>query len=219
MQYKAVLFDLDGTLANTIADLAAALNFALRQSGLPELGTEHVKQLVGSGWNNLILGALGDKGDDPALVKEVGAAFIQYYDAHFMDETVLYPGILPLLDRLEAAGMKLGVVTNKRRYMAVLVLRKLFGRDRIATVLGPEEGVPTKPDPHMPLAAMKELGVHPEETLFVGDSGVDMLTAANCGAVGVGVLWGFRDERELREAGASHIIAKPEELLALLALS
>ena len=218
MRYQAVLFDLDGTLADTLYDLTDALGAALLLHGLEAYDAQRVKMLVGTGWENLIRGALREKAGDQKLAKSVGEAFKAHYDAHFMDKTAAYEGIPALLDALRANGVGLGVVTNKRRYMARLVLERLFG-DKIRVVYGPGDGVPGKPDPCMPRLAMRDLHAPPERTLFVGDSAVDILTAKAAGTASAGVLWGFRGEAELKSAGADHIVGEPAELLEIVGIT
>lgn len=216
-QYKAVIFDLDGTLANTIDDLGNSMNFALEGQGIKPYSTDDYKRLVGMGWENLVKDALGDKASDEKTFSDVRAAFEEHHNIHYMDNTVAYDGICELIDQLIENNIAIGIVTNKRQYLAEKVSEKLFG-DKIKVIYGPNSKNPTKPDPFMLVAAMKELNVLPSETIFVGDTSVDIETSKAAKTLSVGVLWGFRTENELLTAGADHIISHPLELLKIISL-
>ena len=210
---KALLFDLDGTLVNSLFDLGFSTNFALRKMGYPTHETEKFKYFVGDGMPKLIERALPENKRDSETVKTTLEIFMAHYREHFVDKTVAYDGIVGLLDNL--SGYKTAVISNKVQEMATVVTEKLLG-DRFNIVCGKREGYPTKPDPTLTLEIINELGVKPEECLFIGDSGMDMAVAKNAGCVAVGVLWGFRDEDELRRNGADYIVSKPDEILGLL---
>lgn len=210
----AVIFDLDGTLLNTLDDLAAAVNFGLRTCGYPERTTDEVRRFVGNGVVKLM---------ERAAPKEISdedwqicfAQFRTYYLEHMTDRTEPYAGVLPLLDTLHARGMKTAVVSNKL-HRGVVGLCKTFFGDRLDCCFGVNEESERKPAPLTTLRAMKVLGVPAEETLYVGDSEVDVQTAKNAGLRCVGVTWGFRDRAELEHAGAWRIVDKPEELAAFV---
>lgn len=207
---KAVLFDLDGTLVNSLDDLADSVNFALAQMGYPTHETEKYKYFVGNGMKKLIKRATDDNADR----QRVYEIFMERYRTHSLQKTAPYEDIHKLLSALADRGIKTAVVTNKAEKNAREISMHFFGG--ALSVYGQREGVPTKPDPTLTLIAIKELGVEPYECLFVGDSGMDMAVGVNSGAVPVGVTWGFRKREELLENGAKHIIDKPLELLELI---
>lgn len=207
---KAVLFDLDGTLINSLDDLADSVNYALAELGYPTHETEKYKYFVGNGMKNLIKRATPE-GADRQKVYEL---FMDRYHSHSLEKTAPYDDIITLLSALRDRGIKAAVVTNKAEANARAISAHFFGSSLL--VFGQREGIPTKPDPTLTLIAMKELGVKPQECLFVGDSGMDMAVGVNSGAKPVGVTWGFRKREELLENGAKHLIDKPLELLELI---
>lgn len=225
-----LIFDLDGTLIDSLADLAAATNYTLAHYGLPARTLSEVRQMVGNGVRQLLLRAVHeplspDGGTtwrehpvcslpDGTLHPEFEAmlqTFRAYYDAHCKDATRPYDGIAPLLERLAAEGVKLAVVSNKPQG-AVEILRQDYFRQWIKVAVGEREGLPRKPDPALLRVAMEELGSSAARTLYVGDSDVDIQTAANAGLPCISVLWGFRDEAFLRANGATHFAAKPGDI-------
>lgn len=212
---KAVLFDLDGTLANSLKDLADAVNYALAVDNYPLHEVEEFKMFVGDGIAKMIERALPDGYKDAETVAAVQKNFLKYYSVHYADNTASYDGVDELLCELKAMGIIIAVVTNKAQEMADLVVKKLYG-DTFERVFGKREGVPAKPDPTLALIAMEELGVKPCECVFLGDSGMDVLTAVNSGALPVGELWGFRGREELLENGAKYIIETPKELIDII---
>ncbi len=212
---KAVLFDLDGTLTNTLDDLATSTNFALKRYGYPTHETVKFRYFVGDGALKMIERALPEEARSQENLLRLREAFLEHYSVHSQDKTAPYEGVVELVDELRGRGISVGVVTNKPDVAAQQIVATLFG-DRFDAVLGQRDGTPTKPAPDMPRKVMSEMGVSPDECLFVGDSGVDILTGAGCGAYPVGVLWGFRDEKELRENGAEEIISHPCELLGVI---
>ena len=212
---KAVLFDLDGTLCNSLGDIAAAANYALSKQGYATHETDAFNYFVGDGIAKMLERALpeGHKTEDD--VKKTNEIFAPYYKEHSSDLTVKYDGITELLGELKKRGFKIAVCTNKAEPMAKIVVESLYG-DVFDEIFGQRQGIPTKPDPTLAKLLMKELGVEPEECVFLGDSGVDVKTAVNSGAVAVGELWGYREIEELNENGAEFIIEKPLELLNLI---
>lgn len=212
---KAVIFDLDGTIADTLQDLAFGANYVLEQNGYETHETEKYKIFVGNGIPKLIERILPQDARTDRNLKDIKKQFIEYYGAHYCDKTKPYEGVVDMLVQLKEKGIKFAVVTNKAQAMADAVVNKLFG-DGFCTVYGQREDMPTKPDPTLTHLAMQELGAKPDECLFVGDSNVDIITALNSGAYPVGVLWGFRSEEELKAAGAKAIISHPAQLLELL---
>ena len=210
---KAVLFDLDGTLVNSLSDLAASTNFALTKFGFPTHETENFKIFVGDGMAKLIERALPEDKRDMETINTTLDIFMEHYRAHYVDETVPYDGILELLDKL--TGVKKAVISNKADEMAIHLTRKLLG-ERFDIVCGKREGYPTKPDPTLTLEIIEKLGVAPNECIFVGDSGMDMAVAKNSGCIALGVIWGFRSEEELLLNGADYIAKKPAEILQII---
>ena len=210
---KAVLFDLDGTLVNSLSDLAASTNFALTKFGFPTHETKKYKYFVGDGMAKLIERALPEDKRDMETINTTLDIFMEHYRAHYVDETVPYDGILELLDKL--TGVKKAVISNKADEMVIPLTKKLLG-DRFDIVCGKREGYPTKPDPTLTLEIIEKLGVASNECIFVGDSGMDMAVAKNSGCVALGVLWGFRSEEELLLNGADYIAKKPAEILEII---
>ncbi len=212
---KAVLFDLDGTLVNSLSDLAASSNYALSQFGYPIHTEESYKYFVGDGMLKLIERILPPENRDSKTIQEVFKRFWSHYSEHYTDCTVPYNGIIPLISELKSRGLKIAVISNKAEEMAIAVVDKLFGKVFDA-VYGKRDGYPAKPDPALTLELIKELGVAPEECLLVGDSGMDAATAVNVGCTGVGVLWGFRTREELSLNGATYIVGNPNDIIGLL---
>lgn len=212
---KAVLFDLDGTLADSLIDLADGVNRAIASKGFPSHEVEAFKYFVGDGIPKMIERALPEANRDADTVNEIKDIFLPYYAIHYADNTYAYEGMPELVNVLKTQGFIVAVVTNKEQHMANEVVTSLYG-DVFDLVFGKRDGIPAKPDPTAALMAMEELGVKPEECVFIGDSGMDVATAVNSGAVPVGELWGFRKEDELLENGAKYIISKPHELLDVI---
>lgn len=212
---KAVLFDLDGTLVNSLDDLANACNYALRCNNFPVHETEAYKYFVGNGIPKLIERILPENSRDAEIKARVSEKFYEHYSLHYADNTVVYRGLHELVDAIKKLGIKVAVVTNKADGPAKEVVNKVMP-NTFDLVYGQREGIPTKPDPTLTLMAMKELGVKPDECIFIGDSGMDVATAVNSGAVPVGVLWGFRKADELEQNGARYLIDVPEKLLDII---
>lgn len=213
---KAVLFDLDGTLINSLEDLATSANYALERFGFPVYSnTEDFKYFIGDGMYKLIERVLPENKREDGTIKEVLAVFMEHYGEHYLDKTYAYSGVLELVNGLKAKGIKVAVVSNKAEHMALAVTKKTFG-DIFDIICGKREGYPAKPDPALTLEVIKELNVTPNECLFIGDSGMDMKVAVNAGCIGVGVTWGFRERQELLLNGAKFIVNKPEEILSIL---
>ena len=214
MNIKAVIWDLDGTLLNTLDDLAASVNAALAMNGMPLRSTEEVRAFVGNGIRNLMMRAVPDGEANPAFDKAL-ADFTCHYGAHSRDRTRPYDGILEMLDKLSAAGVKHAIVSNKIDFAVKALSRAYFG-ERMCAAIGDDPSRARKPAPDSVFAAMREMGVTAQETVYVGDSDVDVLTARNAGVPCVAVLWGFRDEACLRAAGAEKLARTPEELREII---
>ena len=205
--YRYVIFDLDGTLLNTLEDLAAAGEYVCAQNGWPAHTLDEYRYFVGNGIPKLCERFSPADQRSPERLAQTLEQFTRYYDAHKEDATAPYPGIEDLLDALQAADVVFGVLTNKAHPLAKGVLEHYFP-DRFAFVQGAKPGVPVKPDPAGLRQLMAAMGADPASTLFVGD----IRTAKNGGLAGCGVLWGFRTEEELRGEGADHIAANPAAL-------
>ena len=210
----ALLLDLDGTLVDSLGDIAASVNAVLSARRLPEHSVDDYRRMIGDGIGTLVARAMGP--DSGAPFDEVLAEVRAHYDAHMLDQTAPFPGIDEALAELGRRRIPLAVVTNKPHAKAQRMVEHLFSTVGFGAVLGDREGVPCKPDPASALEAARVLGVAPSRCAFVGDSDVDMKTARAAGMRAVGVAWGFRDVDELREAGADHIISDARELLSLV---
>ncbi len=211
---KACIFDLDGTLLNTLADLADALNYALNRSGFPKRTLEEVRNFVGNGVYTLVERAL-PSGTDAKHRQTCLSDFKSYYELHKQDKTCLYDGIYDLVASLKAKGIRIAIVSNKFD-KAVKELAKYYFSDMIDVAIGESPQIRKKPAPDTVFMALDMLGVTKEETLYIGDSDTDVLTAKNAGVPFVGVTWGFRDEALLRQCGADTLIHKPSDLLRFL---
>lgn len=217
MNFKAVVFDMDGTLLDTLADLGEAMNRVLAQHGLPVHPLDAYRFHVGSGARQLVARALpAHLRADEALSARCLQDFLREYEAGWKVRTGLYAGVPELLDALVARGIPMAVLTNKPQAFAELCMRQFLSRWDFSLTLGQMPGVPVKPDPAGPSQVISHLGVLPEEILYLGDTDVDMQTAVNAGMFPVGVLWGFRGEDELRAAGAAALIQHPMELMPYL---
>ena len=213
VQYKTYVFDLDGTLLDTLDDLAASVNYALRQHGMPEHSIDDVRRFVGNGVRKLMERAIPDGASNP-LFEETFATFRQHYMAHSLDTTRPYEGIPEALAALKARGCRLAVVSNKMMAATQTLCRHFFS-DTIEVAIGEDEaaGIRKKPAPDTVMAALKTLGVGKEGAVYVGDSDVDILTARNSGLPCISVLWGFRSRDFLQQNGAETFISAPSELL------
>ncbi len=212
---KLVIFDLDGTLLNTIADLAEATNRALAHYGFPTHETEAYRFFVGNGINKLFERSLPEAHRSAEDVAAIRSRFLPYYDAHNADLSTPYPGIPKVLSALQEQGILLAVASNKYQSATSKLIAHYFPHIHFAEVLGQREGIPVKPDPTIVHDILRQTGVHPEDVLYVGDSGVDMQTAHAAGVTAVGVSWGFRPYEELAAHQPEYIIERAEELLTL----
>lgn len=212
---KLVIFDLDGTLLNTIADLAASANYALSKCDFPGHSIERYNFFVGNGINKLLERALPEAERTEENIRKIRDFFIPYYDQNNTVYTTPYPGIPELLTELSAKGMKLAVASNKYDSATKKLVEYYFPMISFSVVLGQRDNVPVKPDPAIVKDIISVTGIDPENILYVGDSGVDMQTAGNAGVDGVGVTWGFRPKSELERFNPKYIVDKPEELLKI----
>lgn len=207
------MFDLDGTLANTIADIRSAVNYALRAHDYPERTLEQIRQYVGTGSRDLIRKSLPIDAQVDEVIDPVHKTYLERYYEYYLVETKPYEGLPELIHRLAGEGIALGVVTNKPDAHAHKVVERFFGND-FEVVLGTSDAFPTKPHPAMALHAIERLSADAKQTLFVGDSDVDIQTARNAGLPGIIVTWGFCTLDELTENGAEHLVDTPDALEA-----
>ena len=214
MQKQLVIFDLDGTLLDTLDDLADAVNWALKQEQLPRRTREEVRAFVGNGIRNLIERAV-PAGTEAAQTDRVFAGFKDRYAGHCADKTRPYPGILELLARLRAEGIRTAVVSNKADFAVQTLCRDYFP-GLVDCAVGERAGIPKKPAPDSVQEVLRALKISREQAVYVGDSEVDVVTARNAGMDGILVLWGFRDRQTLERAGAKTFAATAEELCAAL---
>lgn len=214
MSIRGVIFDLDGTVADTLPDIAAAVNFGLRSYGLTEQPIEQIRWWVGEGLPTLCRRAVAAAPEVP--VDEMVRRVTGHYAAHRLDNTAPFGGIPELLDALTDRGLPVAILTNKPHEHTVPMVAALFARWPFTAVEGYREESRRKPDPRTALEIIARMGARPSEVLMVGDSKTDMATAVNAGMIGVGVTWGYRPREELLGAGAAHLIDRPAELLALI---
>lgn len=213
--YSYVIFDLDGTLLNTIDDLADAGNYVCRLHGWSEHTVEEYKRYVGNGMAKLAARFAPEEWRTPEGLRTILEEFMPYYDAHKEDKTAPYAGMPQVTKALREAGVSIAVLSNKADVMAGPVVEHYYP-GIFPVVQGALPGLPTKPDPTLLHKLMDRLGATREDTLFVGDSNVDIRTAKNGGLTGCGVLWGFRSREELEREGADVIVSTPQELLDLI---
>ncbi|MBQ6726113.1 MAG: HAD family hydrolase [Bacteroidales bacterium] len=213
---QLVIFDLDGTLVNTIADLADSVNHALQTLSYPAQPYEKFPYFVGNGIYKLIERALPPENRDEHTIHSVKAVFMDYYMLHNTDKSTVYDGVGELLRVLAGKGVALAVASNKVHEATVAMIARLFPGVEFACVLGQRDGVPTKPNRAIVDDILLNVSATPSEALYVGDSGVDMQTAHNAGITAVGVTWGLRPVEELRQNAADIIIDSPMQLLEYL---
>lgn len=216
MRTDLVIFDLDGTLLDTIGDLAVACNAMLARRGLPEHTYADYCHFVGNGILRLVERALPEELRTPEYVADARADFVSYYTDHIDLHTKPYAGIPELLDELIRQGVRLAVASNKFQQGTEKLVRRFFPEVPFETVLGQRPDVPLKPDPAVVKEILGLTGVPRDRVLYVGDSGIDMQTAAAAGVRSAGVTWGFRSREELQQAGAGALVDRSEELLHLL---
>lgn len=212
MRYTTFVFDLDGTLLDTLEDLATSVNHALCSHGLPQRSLKEIRSFLGNGIRYLMKKSVGD---DLKVIdfEEVFDTFREYYVKHCLDRTKPYAGIMPLLDTLKERGVKMAIVSNKLD-PAVQELNERFFSNHIAVAVGESSSVRRKPNPDAVLKSLKDLGSKRGEAVYVGDSEVDLQTAKNAGLPCILVLWGFRDRDFLESLpGAENFVEKPEDLL------
>ena len=215
MQYKAAIFDLDGTLIDSLADLADSANEMLVGFGFPRHDLDKYRYFVGNGSRKLIERCLpAEKAADSAFVDEALAKYKLCYDRNLTHKTVCYEGIMDMLTALQAKHIPLGICTNKHQSAADVIVDKLFPKDMFVSVIGDCKDMPRKPDPKKVLLIAAKMGVKPAEVAYFGDTSVDMDTAKNAGMLSIGVTWGFRPKEELVEHGAKILLDTPMDLFS-----
>lgn len=212
---QLVMFDLDGTLLNTINDLMNACNYALSQFGYPLHDEASYKKFVGNGIYKLVERSMPEEKRIPEHILEVKAVFDAYYKEHSLDETKPYEGLKELLVKLNEKEIQCGVVTNKAHAYATQLVKQFFG-ETIQLTLGQREGIPTKPHPYSVEEMMTYFKMEKEDCIYIGDSNVDIQTAKAAGVTSVGVLWGFRDAKELQSEGADYLVSHAKEIEQLV---
>lgn len=213
---QLVIFDLDGTLLNTIADLAHSTNYALQQNGFPTHPTADYNFFVGNGINKLFERALPEGEKTAENILNIRQVFLPYYNEHNTDYSSPYPGIPELLSKLQEQGLKLAVASNKYQEATRKLTAFYFPHIHFTEVLGQRDGINVKPDPVIIHDIIAVAAVKKEDILYVGDSGVDMQTAQNAGVTACGVTWGFRPRTELESFQPDFIIDKAEEILHII---
>ena len=215
MAFKAVIFDLDGTLVNSIEDLADAMNVVLQNHNYPTHNYESYKYFVGSGIRSLVIKALPETHRDDAQINTCFDAMMAIYSMQCTNKTKPYDGIIDLLDQLKSRQLKLSVLSNKADTLTKKVVLALFP-GYFEPVLGLKLEAHKKPNPIVALQICKALNVQPEETIYVGDTAIDIQTANNANMFAIGVPWGFRDKKELIENGAQQVLNDPLDLIDVL---
>lgn len=213
---RACIFDLDGTLCDSVFSIGTCFNHVLKEFGLPQIKMERYKILVGDGVHQLVIRALQDVQADETLIEPVQKRYIERFQEECVYQVHPYEGIRDMLQTIKKKGIPVAVLSNKPHENTKKVIRTVFGDGIFDLVQGQVPDIPRKPDPTGALLEAQALGVRPEECLYIGDTATDMRTGNAAGMVTVGVLWGFRDRKELEENHAAHIIGEPMELIPLL---
>lgn len=212
MKYKAAIFDLDGTLLNTLLDIAIPVNLVLEQYGLPTHKVEDFRYLIGNGVSNLVYRALPSEVAETTLYSKILDKVLEEYKRHLNKSTKPYEGITEILDYLTNIGVSINILSNKADEFMDEVVKQYFSEFNFDFIFGARHGVPLKPNPHSIFEIMSELDIDSNECIFVGDSDADMQAAKNAGVYAVGVNWGFRGKEELLRNGADIVIDTPYEL-------
>lgn len=214
MKYKAVIFDMDGTILNTLEDLKNATNYSLRQFGMPERSLEEVRMFVGNGIRKLVERAV-PAGTSEEKIAQVFDVSLEYYEIHSADNTSPYPGILELVEKLKKSGIKTAVSTNKADVPAQELGREYFN-GIFDLIVGQQDGLKVKPAPDSVNKILSILDIQKKDAIYIGDSDVDVQTAKNSGLDFIGVSWGFRGREFLEKNGAKNIVDNANEILDLV---
>jgi phosphoglycolate phosphatase len=215
LKFQAVLFDMDGTLLDTLADIAESMNQVLAQNGLPTHPVDRYRRFVGGGIEKLASNALPDTHRTVERVRELSQQMSVEYSRRWHDKTRLYPGVAQLLDGLRERGIPLGILSNKPDEFTKTIADYYLSQWKFEMVLGASEEFPRKPDPTTARLIAEKMGIGPKKFVYLGDSDTDMKTARAAKMYPVGALWGFRDAEELQESGAKMLLHRPEDLLKL----
>lgn len=213
--FKAVVFDLDGTLLDTIEDLGNSMNSVLESMGFPLHTIPEYKYFIGKGLHNLVTSVLPPENRDVNTIEVCLDKMFKEYGNRWGETTLPYPGIAGLLDELVKRNVRLSILSNKAHHITMLVYEKFLSKWHFEVVFGERPGIPRKPDPAAALEIIAMMDIPPEKIIYLGDSGSDMETANRSGMYAVGALWGFRNAEELMEHGAQVLIQTPSELLKL----
>jgi len=218
-QIKAIIFDLDGTLIDSIVDIAGAMNAALKELGYPEHPVEEYKSFIGDGQTELVKRALPEDKRTPEIIEQVAKKYWDNYDIQWYLHTNIFPGVLYLIQLAVARKMKLAILSNKPHYFTKKMIRHFFRgamirhtKNPFGVYSGEEPDKPKKPDPTVALELAKQLIVKPQYVALVGDSAVDMKTAKNAGMIAIGAAWGYGNKKDLKDAGADLIFESPTEM-------
>lgn len=215
--YRLCIFDLDGTLTDTLDSLTFSVNETLKEMGLLPVTAKKCREFVGNGARVLMEKALLEAGEtDLGRLDEAMSIYGRIFDANCTYHVVPYEGIWDMLRAMRQEGLELAVLSNKPHRQAVHVVESVFGREMFRQIQGQKENIPRKPDPTAALQIAEELGISPEDTIYVGDSEVDIATGTNAHMMTIGVTWGFRGRAILQEAGARYIAGTPEEIMKLI---
>ena len=215
--YKACIFDLDGTLTDTIDSLTYSVNATLQELGLGQITPEQCKSFVGHGARRLIEDSIQAGGGNPELLIEKGMeVYGRVFKEHCTYKVAPYEGIVGMLEELQRMGIKLAVLSNKPHAQTKDVVATFFDKDVFLSVQGQREEIPRKPDPTGIYYVLEQLGISNEESLYIGDSDVDMITGENAGVTTIGVSWGFRTKEVLKAHHATYIVDRPEEIISIV---
>jgi phosphoglycolate phosphatase len=214
-KYKGIIFDLDGTLLNTIEDISDSVNEVLRVFNCPEHNYDDYKLKLGSGFKSLLENSFPEGTDEETILKGLDL-FVKIYDKKFKNKTKPYEGISELLYELNKLGIKIGVNSNKRNDYTNELIKKFFEDISFVDIFGEREGIPKKPDPTTVLEISKHMELSLSEIVYIGDSKIDMMTATNAHIDSIGVLWGFRSFDELVKYNATYIVSEPKEILDII---
>ncbi len=216
LRYKGAIFDLDGTLLNTVADLGDSVNAALKDLGFPPHGEEAYKKKIGHGFRNLIEVSLPEGVTDVTLIEKGLSLFLKAYDERYRNKTRPYDGMTELVAALLSSGVILGVNSNKRNDYTRTLISDFFSEDSFVAVFGERADVPKKPDPMTALEIAGIMDLKPEEIVYIGDTATDIQTGKNAGMDTIGVSWGFRGRAELESGGASFVVDLPEQIAGII---
>ncbi len=216
MRFKGVIFDLDGTLVNSLEDIADSMNNVLREYGFPTHGLTEYKAFVGRGMRNLVVRSLPEDARDEARIALCRDSLLKEYGANYVRKTRPYEGIIDLIDELDRRKIERAVFSNKIDHLTKKMVETLFSGRPFPVVVGAGAGMPEKPDPAGVLSVARQLGIEPGHLIYLGDSDVDMETARNAGMYPAGALWGFRTREELVAHGAGSLLEHPLDLLKII---